>query len=93
MNQVQSKFGKPMAANKTSSGTSWIYGLADKTKAPYMSIRNPMLARSSDIYLPEGSGYLTFDNAGVLRGVQVHKSSMEGGVTTNEQVYSRGQTH
>ena len=91
MAQAQQKLGKPIMADKNAGGTSWIYTLADKTKAPDFVIGAAQTARTAQIYNPGGTGFLQFDNNGILRGVQVTKMSMEGGVSTSETVYSKGQ--
>jgi len=91
MAQAQLKLGKPIMANKTDTGTSWIYTLADKTKAPDMVFGAAQATRTANFYKTGGSGFLQFDNNGILRGVQVVKMSEEAGVSTTETIYSRGQ--
>ena len=90
MAQAQQKLGKPIMADKNAGGTSWMYTLADKTKGPDLVVGAAQTTRTAEIYNPGGSGLLYFDNNGILRGVQVIKMSMEGGVSTSETVYSKG---
>jgi hypothetical protein len=90
MAQAEQKLGKTIMANKTAAGTTWIYTLADKTKAPDMVIGAAGTTRIAEIYNPGGSGFLQFDSNGILRGVEVSKMSVEGGVFTRETVYSKG---
>ncbi len=90
MAQAQQTLGKPIMADKNAGGTSWMYTLADKTKGPDLVVGAAQTTRTAEIYNPGGSGLLYFDNNGILRGVQVIKMSVEGGVSTSETVYSKG---
>lgn len=91
MAQAEQKLGKTIMANKTAAGTTWIYSLADKTKAPDFAFGAAGTTRIAEFYRPGGSGFLQFDSNGILRGVEVRKISTEGGTTTTETIYSRGQ--